>query len=63
MERGDYYVQIVWDRNLGGRSIGSSAGNFVQYGSKIHITKDAKQFSNIVATKQLLHPLHLKQNL
>src|ERR1700743_1004917 len=22
VERGDYYVQAVWDRNLGGRSIG-----------------------------------------
>src|ERR1700726_1687515 len=27
LEKGDYYVQAVWDRNLGGRAIAESAGN------------------------------------
>src|SRR5882757_11576365 len=27
IERSTYYVQAVWDRNLGGRSIGASPGN------------------------------------
>jgi len=27
IERGEYYVQAVWDRNLGGRAIATSPGN------------------------------------
>jgi hypothetical protein len=27
LERGEYYVQAIWDRNLGGRSISNSLGN------------------------------------
>src|ERR1700760_493130 len=27
LERGTYYIQAVWDRNLGGRNIGTSPGN------------------------------------
>ena len=27
IERGEYYVQAVWDRNLGGRAIAESPGN------------------------------------
>ncbi|MDP3312750.1 alpha/beta hydrolase-fold protein [Lutibacter sp.] len=49
IERGDYYVQIVWDRNLGGRSIANSSGNLFNASEKITITKDFKKVFNIVA--------------
>ncbi len=42
IERGEYYVQIVWDRNLGGRSIAASPGNMYNPSIKINITKDTK---------------------
>jgi S-formylglutathione hydrolase FrmB len=40
MERGEYYVQIVWDRNLGGRSIGSSPGNLFNNTSRVNFSGD-----------------------
>lgn len=51
IERGVYYVQIVWDRNMGGRSIAASPGNLYNPSVKINITKDYKQRFPIVATK------------
>ena len=27
IERGEYYVQVVWDRNMGGRAIAQTPGN------------------------------------
>jgi hypothetical protein len=38
MERGDYYMQIVWDRNLGGRAISSSPGNFYNKTRRVRFT-------------------------
>lgn len=43
IERGDYYVQAVWDRNLGGRSIAESPGNIFNKTIKVSITKDASK--------------------
>lgn len=51
IERGEYYIQIVWDRNLGGRSIAESPGNMYNTSIKINITKDNKKVYTIVATK------------
>ena len=51
IERGEYYVQIVWDRNLGGRSIATSPGNLYNRSIKINITKDTKKIFSIVATQ------------
>ena len=51
IERGEYYVQIVWDRNLGGRAIGASAGNLYNPAQKISLTKDYKAIFRVVATK------------
>lgn len=38
MERGEYNVQVVWDRNLGGRAISESPGNLYNptQKSKVH---------------------------
>jgi enterochelin esterase-like enzyme len=57
IERGAYYVQIVWDRNLGGRSIGASPGNLFNTSEKITITKDFKKVFKIVAKEMVAeHP-------
>jgi S-formylglutathione hydrolase FrmB len=40
IERGLYYVQAVWDRNLGGRTIGESEGNLFSASVKADLTKD-----------------------
>jgi enterochelin esterase-like enzyme len=57
IERGEYYVQIVWDRNLGGRSIGASPGNLFNTSEKITITKDYKKVFKIVAKEMVAeHP-------
>ena len=53
IERGDYYVQIVWDRNLGGRSIAESSGNLFNVTEKISITKDTKKIITITATQMI----------
>lgn len=41
IERGEYYVQAVWDRNLGGRAIAESPGNLYSRPLKVRLTKDA----------------------
>jgi hypothetical protein len=57
IERGDYYVQIVWDRNLGGHSIAASPGNLFNTSEKITITKDFKKVFKIVAKEMVAeHP-------
>ncbi|MGS0747526.1 hypothetical protein [Halpernia sp. GG3] len=56
IERGDYFVQIVWDRNLGGRSISSSLGNLYNPTEKITITKDYNKFFTI-STTQIVPPV------
>jgi hypothetical protein len=46
IERGDYYVQAVWDRNLGGRAISASPGNLYSKPVTVGFTKDfGKSFS------------------
>ena len=47
IERGEYYVQAVWDRNLGGRSIGNSVGNMYSKSIKVKLTKDYSKVFNI----------------
>lgn len=51
IERGEYYVQIVWDRNLGGRSIAESSGNLYNATEKITITKETKKVFTITANQ------------
>lgn len=53
IERGEYYVQIVWDRNLAGRAIAASPGNMYNKSEKITVTKNTKQVFKIFATKQI----------
>lgn len=43
LERGSYYVQAVWDRDLGGRAIGKSPGNLYNKAVKVELTSDTNQ--------------------
>jgi hypothetical protein len=46
IERGTYFVQAVWDRNLGGRAIAASPGNMYSKSMRFAVTKDrTKTFS------------------
>ena len=47
LERNDYYVQAVWDRNLGGRAISQSAGNMYSIPVKIKLTKNFQETFSI----------------
>ncbi|SRX53817.1 alpha/beta hydrolase-fold protein [Aequorivita sp. CIP111184] len=40
IERGEYYVQAVWDRNLGGRAINESPGNIYNTATKVTISQN-----------------------
>ena len=51
MERGDYHVQVVWDRNLGGRPISESPGNLYSVPQIIKFTKNYVEVYAIRATR------------
>lgn len=51
IERGEYYVQAVWDRNLGGRAIAESRGNMFSKSEKVLLTKDFLKQFNIVCNE------------
>jgi hypothetical protein len=47
LERGEYFVQAVWDRSLGGRSIAASPGNIYSQSINVTFTKDTKKIFTI----------------
>ncbi|MBC7865862.1 MAG: hypothetical protein IAF38_23005 [Bacteroidia bacterium] len=47
IERGEYYVQAVWDLNKGGRAIGNSAGNIFSESQKFTLNKNKEQVFNL----------------
>jgi len=57
MERNSYYVQVVWDRDLGGRSIGESPGNLYSVAQKITLTKNLNKIYILKATKKIPEPV------
>src|ERR1700761_6815458 len=66
MERGEYYLQAVWDRNLGGRLIAHSPGNMYSLPQKVNFTKDFKKIISVSATKVAPEPVfketqHIKE--
>jgi hypothetical protein len=61
MERGDYYAQVVWDRNQGGRSIAESPGNVYSIPEKVSFTKDTKTLNHLVATELIPEPAAFKE--
>jgi len=56
IERGDYYVQAVWDRNLGGRAIAESPGNIFNNAVKVSIAKDASKVFTITCDQLIPEP-------
>ena len=66
IERGEYYVQAVWDRNLGGRNIGNSAGNMFSEPIKITLDKNFNetfsiQCNQIIATPAFNETEYIKE--
>lgn len=53
IERGEYFVQAVFDRNLGGRTIGNSAGNLFSKTEKINLTKEFNKTFSIVCNQMV----------
>ncbi|WP_440135014.1 alpha/beta hydrolase-fold protein [Chitinophaga sancti] len=51
LEQGEYYIQVVWDRNLGGQFIGQSPGNLYSAPQKIALRRERQQIIHIVADK------------
>jgi len=51
LERGEYYVQAVWDRNLGGRAISASPGNIYSKTLKVVFTKDYTKTFTILCSE------------
>ncbi|WP_094571085.1 alpha/beta hydrolase-fold protein [Mucilaginibacter xinganensis] len=51
LERGEYYAQIVWDKNLGGRSIAESPGNIYSDPVKLTVDKNTKTNYHLFADK------------
>jgi hypothetical protein len=51
IERGQYYSQIVWDKNMGGRNIGASPGNLYSDATVIDINKSTKTTYHLIADK------------
>jgi hypothetical protein len=51
IERGEYYVQAVFDLNLGDYNIGNSSGNIYSEPIKVNLTKDYDQVFKIEANK------------
>ena len=49
IERGEYYVQAVWDRNMGGRAIAESPGNMFSRSEKVMLTKDFSKVYTLVS--------------
>lgn len=47
LERGKYYVQAVWDRDLGDRNIGTSSGNIYSKTIQLEFSSDTTQIWNI----------------
>jgi enterochelin esterase-like enzyme len=51
LERNEYYVQAVWDRDLGGRAVAESPGNIYSKATRVKFTKDLKKVFSIQCTE------------
>lgn len=56
IERGTYYVQAVWDKNLGGRSIAGSPGNVYSNPVKVTITKNDTHVTTLTCDQVIPEP-------
>lgn len=56
LEQGSYYVQALWDRDLGGRNIGTSPGNLYSKTVQVNFAEDKTQVIKLVCD-QVVPPL------
>jgi S-formylglutathione hydrolase FrmB len=56
LERGEYYVQAVWDKNSGGRGINNSPGNMYNKPVRVKITKERNRVFDIVCAEIIPDP-------
>jgi len=67
IERGDYYVQVVWDRNLGGRAISESPGNIYSKPTRVKFGDDKKKIYSIlcdsVIPEKIFHEIRFVKEL
>lgn len=56
LERGTYFVQAVWDRNLGGRNIGTSLGNLYSSARQVVFTADTNQVFELTCDQLIPAP-------
>ena len=57
LERGEYNVQVVWDRNLGGRAIAESPGNMFSKPEKVVLTKEYTKTYRVICTEVVPEPV------
>jgi S-formylglutathione hydrolase FrmB len=62
LERGEYYVQAVWDRNLGGRAIAASPGNIYSATVKVIFSKDYSKTFTVVCNEVIPEPVFHETN-
>ncbi len=60
IERGEYYVQAVWDRNTGGRNIGNCADNMYSDPIKINLSKNTGKTFSIVCNRVVSAPTFIQ---
>ena len=60
IERGEYYVQVVFDFNLGDANIGTSSGNLYSDPIKIDLTKDFEKVFKLKAEK-VIQPIEFNE--
>lgn len=60
IERGEYYVQAVFDLNLGDANIGTSSGNLYSTTVKVNLTKNFDEVFKIEANK-VIEPIKFKE--
>lgn len=56
LERGEYYMQAVWDRNLGGRAINESSGNIYNTPTQVTFTHNQETVFNVDCSETIPQP-------
>ena len=57
LERNEYYVQAVWDRNMGGRAIAESPGNIYSKAIKIKLSKNFNEVFRLTCDQVIPEPV------
>ncbi|WP_347374069.1 alpha/beta hydrolase-fold protein [Aequorivita sp. Q41] len=60
IERGNYYAQVVWDRNLGGRAINESPGNIYNPAIEVTITQNREEIFTLKCSETIAERLFIE---